>query len=220
VAQESQGWSDERAALSDASALGAIRLALGHAVAIQRFDRRGSARLHSLSARVALRAAGERFGYPELAQLLRRRGVVEGDAYVAQMRELFRRMLFNVLIDNTDDHEQNHALLMRDSQQYELAPAYDVLPSGQALGFQQMRVGEREADSTLANALSMSAMFALKRADAVREVRAVVRVVDGWKQHFKAAGVTRGDIDSYAEQLERPFLLDQRAEYRGGRARK
>jgi serine/threonine-protein kinase HipA len=197
-----------------------IRLALGHAVAIQRFDRSGSTRLHSLSARVALRAAGERFGYPELAQLLRRRGVVEGDVSTAQMRELFRRMLFNILIDNTDDHEKNHALLMQDSQQYELAPAYDVLPSGQALGFQQMRVGEQEADSTLDNALSMSAMFALKRADALKEVRAVVRVVDGWKQHFKAAGVTRGDIESYAEQIDRPFLVEQRAEHRAGKTPK
>ena len=69
--------------------------------------------------------------------------------YVAHMRELFRRMVFNILIDNTDDHEKNHALLVTDAQQYELSPAYDVLPSGQALGFQQMRVGEQEADSTL-----------------------------------------------------------------------
>jgi serine/threonine-protein kinase HipA len=194
-----------------------IRLTLGHAVAIQRFDRRRNTRAHCVSAHVALRAAGERFGYPELAQLLRRRGVAEGDLNVAHMRELFRRMLFNILIDNTDDHEKNHALQMQDSQQYELSPAYDVLPSGQALGFQQMRVGEQEADSTLDNALSQVAMFALNKNEALKEVRAVVRVVDDWKQHFKSCGVTRGDIDSYAEQIDRPFLLEQRAQYRGGR---
>lgn len=62
-----------------------VRLTHGHAVAIKRFDRVGGLRRHSLSARVAQRAAGERFGYPELAQLLRRRGVTEGDAYIAQM---------------------------------------------------------------------------------------------------------------------------------------
>jgi serine/threonine-protein kinase HipA len=66
----------------------------------------------------------------------------------------------------------------------------------------------------------MSAMFALKRADALKEVRAVVRVVDGWKQHFKAAGVTRGDIESYAEQIDRPFLVEQRAEHRAGKTPK
>lgn len=191
-----------------------IRLTLGHAVAIQRFDRSRTGRVHCLSAHVALRAAGEPFGYPELAQLLRRRGVVEGDLYLVHMRELFRRMVFNILIDNTDDHEKNHALLMLDSQQYALSPAYDVLPSGQALGFQQMRVGADEADSTLDNALSRTAMFSLTRNEALEELRAVVRVVDGWKQHFETCGVTRGDIESYAEQLDRPFLLDQRAQFR------
>ena len=125
----------------------AVALTHGHAVTIKRFDRNSGLRVHCLSAAVALRAAGARFGYPELAQLLRRRGVTEGDVYVGHMRELFRRMVFNILIDNTDDHEKNHAVVMTDAQQYELSPAYDVLPSGQALGYQQMRVGEQEADS-------------------------------------------------------------------------
>jgi serine/threonine-protein kinase HipA len=195
-----------------------VRLTLGHAVAIKRFDRRRSRRLHSLSAHVALRAAGERFGYPELAQLLRRRGVVEGDLYVAHMHELFRRMVFNILIDNTDDHEKNHAVLVTDAQQYELSPAYDVLPSGQALGFQQMRVGDDEADSTITNAMSMTRMFSLDPNEAVKATRAVVRVVDKWKEHFKACGITRGDIELYAEQIDRPFLADQRSEFRTSRA--
>ena len=173
----------------------AVRLTHGHAVAIKRFDRHRGLRLHSLSAGVALRAAGERFGYPELAQLLRRRGVTDGDAYVAQMRELFRRLVFNILIDNTDDHEKNHALLMSDAQQYELSPAFDVLPSGQALGFQQMRVGDQEADSTVANALSLSQMYGLAKSEAVKEAQAVAQAIDGWKEHFAASGVTRGDID-------------------------
>ena len=192
----------------------AVRLIHGHAVAIQRFDRKQRGRVHSLSAHVALRAAGERFGYPELAQLLRRRGVTDGDLYVQHMHELFRRMVFNILIDNTDDHEKNHAVLVTDAQQYELSPAYDVLPSGQALGFQQMRVGQDEADSTIANALSMAPLFSLTRKSAENEARAVVRVVDEWKQHFKATGVTAGDIDLYAEQIDRPFLADQRADWR------
>ena len=196
-----------------------VRLTHGHAVAIKRFDRdrdRGL-RIHSLSAGVALRAAAERFGYPELAQLLRRKGVTEGDVYAEHARELFRRMVFNILLDNTDDHEKNHALLMTDAQQYELSPAYDILPSGQALGYQQMRVGEQEADATLANALSMSSMFALGKDDAVREARVVARVADGWKEHFKGCGVTPGDIELYAEQIDRPFLREQREAAKSGR---
>jgi serine/threonine-protein kinase HipA len=121
-------------------------------------------------------------------------------------------MVFNILIDNTDDHEKNHALLVTDAQQYELAPAYDVLPSGQALGFQQMRVGELEADSTLANALSMAQLFELGEKQAVAQARRVVRVVAGWQHHFASCGVTRRDLDLLAEQIDRPFLADQRAE--------
>jgi serine/threonine-protein kinase HipA len=40
------------------------------------------------------------------------------------------------LIDNTDDHEKNHVLLVNAAQEYELSPAFDVSPTGQALGYQ------------------------------------------------------------------------------------
>lgn len=188
----------------------AVRLPHGHAVAIKRFDRDGGARRHCLSAAAALRAAGEPGGYPELAQLLRRTGVAQGERYVADMREMFRRMVFNILMDNTDDHEKNHTLMMTDQRRYELSPAYDVLPSGQALGFQQMRVGELETDSTLENALSMSTLFSLKRDDAAREVRMIAHVVSGWQAHFRTCGVTDADLGRYAQQIDRPFLRNQR----------
>jgi serine/threonine-protein kinase HipA len=187
-----------------------IRLVDGHAVAIKRFDRIERRRVHALSANVALRAAAEELGYPELAQLLRRRGVVDGGTSVAQMRELFRRMVFNILIDNTDDHEKNHVLLVDDAQRYALSPAFDVLPSGQALGYQQMRIGAEHADSTLANAMSMSASFGLARDDAAREVRLVIAAVERWTAHFQACGVTRGDLEILSEQIDRPFLREQR----------
>jgi serine/threonine-protein kinase HipA len=190
-----------------------IRLIDGHAVAVKRFDRVAGGRIHALSANVALKAAGESLSYPELAQILRRRGVTARDRNVTQMRELFRRMVFNILIDNTDDHEKNHVLLVNDAQQYELSPAFDVLPSGQALGYQQMGVGTNEAESTIRNALSMCSLFALKRSEAESEVRTVATTVERWKQHFAAAGVSARDIESYAEQIDRPFLLDQRREF-------
>ena len=192
------------------SATRALRLSGGHAVGVQRFDRASGERLHALSAWVALKAAGEEMGYPELAQLLRRKGVTEADTNISHMRELFRRMVFNILIDNTDDHEKNHALLVNDAQQYELSPAFDVLPSGQALGMQQMRIGENHNDSTLENAMSMCNLFALTEDQAATQVREVIGVVDRWQAHFSAMGVTEGDRDLLIEQIDRPFLLQQR----------
>ena len=192
----------------------ALRLVDGHAVAVRRFDRVfPGARVHALSANVALKAAGETLGYPELAQLLRRRGVTASGHYERQMHELFRRMVFNILIDNTDDHEKNHVLLVHDNQQYELSPAFDVLPSGQALGYQQMSVGTQGAEATLENALSIASQFALKGNEPIRELRVVASAVEQWKKHFAAVGVSARDIESYAEQIDRPFLRDQRAQY-------
>lgn len=149
-------------------------------------------------------------GYPELAQLLRRRGIAEGRIHLAHMRELFRRMAFNILIDNTDDHEKNPVLLMTARGDHALFSAFDVLPSGQALGCQQMRVGADEADATLSNALSEHSQFGLKAAEAIEQVRRVCEVVSGWQAHFVSRDVSSTDIDSLAEQIDRPFMLDQR----------
>ncbi len=190
----------------------------GHAIAVKRFDRAGHRRIHALSANVALKAAGSELGYPELAQLLRRRGVAKDQRARRQMRELFRRMVFNILIDNTDDHEKNHVLLQTPASLLELSPAFDVLPSGQSLGYQQMRVGAQGHDATLENALSESAQFGLDEKQARQDMAAVARVVSQWKQHFRLLGVTDQDIDWLSEQIDRPALASQREwALKGGR---
>jgi len=193
----------------------ALRLRDGHAVAVRRFDRDGAQRRHALSAHVALRAAGEPYGYPELALLMRRRG--PADRIATQGEQLFRRMVFNILIDNTDDHEKNHALVLDAQQRFVLAPAFDILPSGQAQGYQQMRVGRDGADATLANALSEHRAFALTPAAASRVAGEVAGTVALWQAHFAAAGVGARDLALLAEQIDRPFLREQRAAAAAGR---
>ncbi len=182
----------------------AIRTTLGHAIAIKRFDRASGKRIHCLSAHVALRAAGEIYGYPELAQLFRRKGSL------ADQQELFRRMVFNILMDNTDDHEKNHVIQVTESGEYRLAPAFDVLPSGQALGYQQMRVGIHQSDSTIENSLSMIQHFGLKPQEATNIVKEISLIISEWKKHFSDCGVSSNDIEDLAEQIDRPFLKDQR----------
>lgn len=178
----------------------ALPLPQGHAVAIKRFDRQGDQRLHVLSAHVALRAAGEAMGYPELAQLIRRLGHPE--QVRAQQQELFRRMVFNILIDNTDDHEKNHALVRGDDGFYALSPAFDVLPSAQGLGYQQMRVGAQGHESSIANALSEVRAFGLTDVQARKTVADIVRRVDQWKGVFKSLGVRGADIDLLSQYLD------------------
>jgi serine/threonine-protein kinase HipA len=190
----------------------ALPLAQGHAVAVQRFDREGQRRRHALSAHVALRAAGEDMGYPELAQLLRRKGVAHQSRYQADMRELYRRMVFNILIDNTDDHEKNHALLSNERGEYELAPAYDVVPTAQSLAYQQMRVGAQGSASSLDNALSDAAQFGLTHDEALQQQALVAQVVSRWADHFRQAGVSHTDIELLAAHIDRPYLSTQRSQ--------
>ena len=145
-----------------------------------------------------------------MALWLRRNGSVKTGQAAQDMRELFRRMVFNILIDNNDDHEKNHVVQMDDTGCFYLSPAFDVLPTGQALGFQQMRVGAQGAESTLENALSEHRFFGLTHGEAVAEIARVARCVDGWESHFKAAGVSNSDLHQLAAQIDRPFLLEQR----------
>lgn len=187
-----------------------VPLAKGMAVAVKRFDRIADRRVPALSAQVALKAAGAALSYPELAQLLRRRGVTADDLNRQQMRELFRRLIFNILIDNTDDHEKNHALLLTDAQHYVLSPAYDVLPTGQALGYQAMSVGQDGAVSSIENALSMASAYWLSLGEARKEAARVAAVVNHWQAHFAMAGVPEHDIQHLAQQIDRPALLLQR----------
>jgi serine/threonine-protein kinase HipA len=186
----------------------ALPLPQGHAVAVKRFDREGVRRLHVLSAHVALRAAGEAMGYPELAQLIRRLG--HPDQVRAQQQELFRRMVFNILIDNTDDHEKNHALVRSEDGFYALSPAFDVLPAAQGLGYQQMRVGALGHESSMDNALSQARAFGLTDAQAQQTVAEIVSQVAQWKAVFKGLNVRDADIDLLAQYLDGAHLSDQR----------
>jgi serine/threonine-protein kinase HipA len=178
-----------------------------HAVAVRRFDRAEGVRLHALSAHVALRAAGVDYGYPELALLLRRRG--DAANIKANGEQLFRRMVFNIVMDNTDDHEKNHALLVVNNVMT-LAPAFDVLPAGQALGYQSMRVGQEGGASTLENALSEHKSFGITLARAKEVLAEVAVAAHAWPSHFAVAGVSEQDVAVLAQTIDRPFLRSQR----------
>lgn len=195
-----------------------IRLEALNAIAIRRFDRVGERRIHSISAGTALRAATPagvepEMGYPQLARLLRRIGVTHNGAHLQDARELFRRMVFNILIDNTDDHEKNHSLLIVNPSQNgraRLAPAYDVLPTNSGQGYQEFICGAQGRDATLVNAMSQCEAFGLRPAEAAAEVVAVIEVVNTWKAHFAQTGVSARDIDHLAERIDGDLLLAQR----------
>ena len=202
-----------------------VRLQAANAIAIRRFDRVGLQRIHSISAGTAIRAATPsgtepEMGYPQLARILRRVGVSQGDAHARDAEELFRRMVFNILVDNTDDHEKNHSLLVVNPSangRLRLAPAYDVLPTNSGQGYQEFICGSQGQDSTLANAMSQCDAFGLEPAKAAEQVLQVIAVVNTWRAHFASHGVSDSDLENLAQRLDGEELLSQRQNFDASR---
>lgn len=197
----------EHAAMSLARACGLdvpdldLRLVGGRAVyLIKRFDRAGSNRLPFASALTLLAAheiaAGE-YSYAEVAAQLRK----HGSAPARDLRELFRRMVFNVLVGNSDDHLRNHGVIY-DGKGWHLSPLYDVVPMPQ-LGTDRylvLALGSGGKRATLANALSGHAAFGLPREQAAYEVELLRRQVAAeWPSALAASGLSSEDRSRLAQ---------------------
>ncbi len=194
-----------------------IKLAAEHALAVKRFDRHSNGmRVHCVSACTLLRSETPpgmepEFGYPHLARALRR--AADPQSLDAQLRELFRRMVFNILVAKTDDHEKNHALLCHISgrtMKLELSPGYDIVPTGSGALAHQFMISETSREPSLAEAMTGAESFNLSPVDAANEVANIIAVVNEWQAHFQAAGVTPSDIAEVAALMDAPDLLEQR----------
>jgi serine/threonine-protein kinase HipA len=193
----------------------ALPTAFGHIVAVERFDRKDGRRFRALSARtVLLRGVGggppalDELSYGAMASFLQQVGC-EGEQ-ATQRAEIFRRMAFNILIENSDDHEKNHAFVFHDPF-WSLSPAFDVLPTTLNTGSQQMIVGEKGSDDSIANALSECHLFGLSREQAIEIWFSVADVVSKWADVFAASGVSPKDIDYLRTFIDAPTRKPMRS---------
>ena len=109
--------------------------------------------------------------------------------------ELYTRMVFNILMGNTDDHSRNHAFLYSFSEKnWRLSPAYDVLPinSSRQHG---IGIGIHGRDGTLENALSQSKRFGLSQAKAKTIISSVQELTAEWMPYFSKVEVSDSDIE-------------------------
>ena len=172
------------------------------ALLVERFDREGAGatvrRHHMLSALTLLNlddTEAPLASYPDLSEVLLR----HAHDPAADRTELFRRMVFNILIGNEDDHAKNHACFW-DGQRLRLTQAYDMLPQRRAgaEGRQAMIVGTHGPggrESTLTNALSSAARFGLRADEAVAVANEVLGVVEEqWEQRFLDVDVPPREI--------------------------
>jgi serine/threonine-protein kinase HipA len=116
------------------------------------------------------------------------------------LHELFRRMVFNILVTNDDDHLRNHGFLF-DGRGWRLSPLYDVVPTPQ-VGLERrlvLGVGPQGRAATLANALAGAAGFDLSPDQAEAMVATLRRqVAAGWEEQFTQAGVNAADRGRFA----------------------
>ena len=177
---------------------------------LERFDRRktkdGYARLGFVSA-LSLMGWDDRerplWSYISLTDTMRATIL----AQPAQLSDLFRRVVFNILCRNTDDHPRNHGFLWG-ARGLELSPAYDLVPAPARLGVNtgfdlSMSLGERGREASLENALTMTARFGLTRNQAGKMVDEMMERTRGWEGHYAAHGVMPDDIDAIRACFQR-----------------
>ena len=115
--------------------------------------------------------------------------------------ELFKRMVYNVLVSNDDDHLRNHGFTWEPRLAgWRLSPLYDVLPraSHATERFLHLGLGPQGRLATLDNALDSHAMFTLSRATACEMMADVWRVVREWRGYFEDFGVPAAEIEKIA----------------------
>ena len=149
-----------------------------------------------------------RWSYLLLADELRRRS----SRPTEDLAELYRRMAFNALISNTDDHPRNHALLAP-TDKWELSPAYDLTPAplvSQDKRDLAMACGRFNRYANRINLLSEHAQFRLSSDQARALVDQVQRVVAArWLPVLRQHGVSQVDCDRLGPAFNYPgFELD------------
>lgn len=140
----------------------------GHALLLRRFDREGNIhderRVHYLSASALLDVPYNSNGgsYQEFAQVIRK--IAANPAH--DLDQLYRRMIFNLIIDNTDDHVKNHGMLHVQGNQYRLAPAFDVVTQLTNTGYQELAIIPGNNNSKLSLAIQAAPHFGINEGNA------------------------------------------------------
>ena len=188
----------------------AARLELGSTsrpvAIIKRFDRRGVRsqqpdRIPYLSAQsfIGAELATGSF-YTDIADALR----THGASPKAQLAELFRRILFSILVSNNDDHLRNHGLLHVGGGLWALSPAFDINPQPERT--RQLETGISELsghEASIEAALEAAPFFDVDRDEARTMLGSMVGVIDGrWRQRCREAGLSAAETRHYAPAFE------------------
>jgi serine/threonine-protein kinase HipA len=171
----------------------------------RRFDRIGKKRIPFLSAMSMSGARdGERGSYPELVDLL----ASSGARAKADAAQLYRRVAFNVLVSNVDDHLRNHGFLWAGPGGWVLSPAYDLNPTPVHAKARILatNINLDEGVCSLELLQDAAAYFGLSPALARAILQEVARVTQLWRAVAREVGVKAAEIDRMSSAFEHDDL--------------
>ena len=171
----------------------------------RRFDRQDGTRIPFLSAMAMMSAKdGEQGSYPEIVDSL----VQHGAQAKTDARALYRRVVFNVLISNVDDHLRNHGFLWLGKNGWSLSPAYDLNPVPADLKARVLttNISLDEATCSLDLLEAAAEYFSLSLAQARTIIKEVALVTSGWRDIAKEVGARSTEIQRMASAFEHDEL--------------
>ena len=168
---------------------------LGSTYLVKRFDRILNKRVHFASAMTLLgktdgASVAEGTSYLDIAAFIK--------SYGAQPKrdliELWKRIVFNMAVSNTDDHLRNHAFIFTENG-WRLSPLYDVnpVPYGDELS---LNVDEADNSINIDLAIETAVRFGISRADATNDAKDILVIVrENWEKLATAYGLSRRLIE-------------------------
>jgi len=168
----------------------------GSTFLVKRFDRDGERRIHYASAMTLLgktdgASAADGTGYLDMVGFIKSHGADPKNDLV----ELWKRMVFNMAVTNTDDHLRNHAFVLAEKG-WKLSPLYDVnpVPYGDELS---LLVDEVDNSISIPLAISVAPRFGITEVKAKELAEEILSVVKkNWEQKAKQYGLSRGQIEN------------------------
>ena len=166
---------------------------------VDRFDRHGTDRIGYASAMTMLEASdGDQRSYLEIAQVIEERS----PAATVELRQLWRRICFTILISNTDDHLRNHGFLHERAESWRMSPAFDMNPNP-APGPKELSTAVdfgdfRASIDTLMGIADYFRMGAQEAADVLAQVASAVA-------HWRTTATSHGLPQAEIEEMEPAF---------------
>lgn len=170
---------------------------------VDRFDRAGARRLGYVSAITMVEASdGASGSYLDIAEAIEE----HSPAATAELRELWRRIAFSILVSNTDDHLRNHGFLRLSTAGWSLSPAFDINPDPSPGGKHlSTAIDYTTTDARIDVLLEVAGMFRLGDDEAYSILREVLNATCAWRAVAAEAGLNAAEI----ERMARAFDHDQ-----------